>query len=229
MAHHSIIATPKNNRKIPKEIVEKAKDFYYLFPDDVNWVISEDKIGLCCHYSYFALVEQLMEALKDNYISQNMVDVYHWICGNADVGADCWNPCDFEYGPDSVDELAEDVRIAVECVKDWKGPIASMEETDIIVLVMTYDKNAHKLCVEMRSERLEIALPDNFGYVTGAKVKRDKLIVSFCRDGVLEIDLNGEIYDEKYIDAEVDRMYIYDVICLIPEALEEGRLIQISV
>ena len=74
-------------------------------------------------------------------------------------------------------------------------------------------------------------LPDNARecFTCGAKVKRDKLIVSFCRDGVLEIDLNGEIYDEKYIDAEVDRMYIYDVICLIPEALEEGRLIQISV
>ena len=40
MAHHSIIVTPKNNQKIPKEVVEKAKDFYYLFPDDVNWMIS---------------------------------------------------------------------------------------------------------------------------------------------------------------------------------------------
>ena len=70
---------------------------------------------------------------------------------------------------------------------------------------------------------------DDFGYVRGARVEHDKLIVRFYRGGVLEIDLNGEIYDEKYIGAEVDRVYIYDIVCLIQEALQEGKLIQVSV
>lgn len=113
MSHHSISAIPKNKEKFPKEIVKKAKDFYYLFSQDLHWMISEEEIGLYYHGECFDLGGELYDVLDKKYISQNMVDVYHWICANAYVGSDCWNVCDFEYGPDSVEEFEKEVQSAI--------------------------------------------------------------------------------------------------------------------
>lgn len=92
---------------------------------------------------------------------------------------------------------------------------------------MFYERDVHKLCIEIQSECLEIVLPDDFRDVVAARVESDKLVVSSYRGGILEIDLNGEIYGEKYVEAEVDSVHIYDVVCLIQEALQEDKLEQV--
>lgn len=231
MAHHSIIAIPKNGQKIPMEIVEKARDFYYLFqriPEQVTWLISEERIMLCGWQSFFNLKSELEDELFRNHISKNMIDVYEWICKNAEVSSDCKNVCDFEYGPDCVDELVEKIQCAVENVKSWEGPISNMTETELKLLIMRYNQEKHSLCLDLQGKQLEVMLPDTLLSVREARIYgQETLIVgNFFRE-TIEIDLVYEIYQARYVDTDIDPLYVYDIISTIQEAKREGTLIQV--
>ena len=86
---------------------KKTSDLVALFRDEGEWLIKKHQISYCYHAACFLYEAEIEELFERGLITQNMVDVFMWLCDNATLEIDCWNPCDFEYGPRDMDDFKE--------------------------------------------------------------------------------------------------------------------------
>lgn len=105
MAHQLFIF--HSDKEIPIDIVKKASDLVSLFRDEGEWFITKHQISYCYHAACFLYEDEIEELFKYGFITQNMVDVFRWLCDNTTLEIDCWNPCDREYGPWDMDDFKE--------------------------------------------------------------------------------------------------------------------------
>ena len=165
MAHHSVGIKTLDNRPFPEEIFEKAKELCYLFRGDVEWHFLPHKIYYCFPGWWYGLGHNLEDELKENRITQNMVDFYKWAKENMEAYADCWNACDNDYGPDSMEELTQQVERALKKVKEWREPVKSRKDLNLNTMFLQLDPREHVIRIELNDNCFFVEVPNEVDYL----------------------------------------------------------------
>jgi len=171
MSHYIVGLRTKDGQPFPEEIYRKAKDLCYLFQESVYWQLLPNEIYFVFWGSYYDIADGLEQELTEKHVTRNMVDFYKWACEYCEAYAECWNPCDYKYGPHSMEELVEAVNQAGKHVKDWEEPVGSTRALDRKVLFLRLDYETQKMCIQLDEFAFEIEVPEEITFIEGADIQ----------------------------------------------------------
>lgn len=212
MSYHVVGLRTKNGQAFPKEIHKKVRELCYLFLGEVDWRLYPNQIYFDYRGSAYDIISALDWELEHNHVTRNMVDFYKWACEHCEVYANCHNPCDFEEGPNSMEELIWMVDMAVKIAKDWKGPVESAWDLDIKVMFLQPDYETHMLGIQLDEFIFEVEIPKEIPYMWVTDIQEGVLECRYeeCGRKVVYIDLAN--HPQVLALEETDRQHFLDML-----------------
>lgn len=186
MAHESFIFT--SEKEIPVDILNKIPDLIYLFRPEGDWLITNKMIKYTYYSAFFFMESEIGYIMSKSLVTQNMIEVFEWMCDNMTLEMDCWNVNDFEYGPSDIDDFRKQVLSIAEEYQNMTVK-NSLDALDINFATMMLNANENVMSIFIGGHELQYKLDKKITYVSRYNTS--------IRDGVIEFECSYEDDDEN--------------------------------
>lgn len=186
MAHESFIFT--SEKEIPVDILNKIPDLIYLFRSEGDWLITNKMIKYTYYSAFFFMEREIGYIMSKSLVTQNMIEVFEWMCDNMTLEMDCWNVNDFEYGPSDIDDFRKQVLSIAEEYQNMTVK-NSLDALDINFAAMMLNPKENIMSIFIGGCELKYKLDKKITYVS--------IYNASIRDGVIEFECSYEDDDEN--------------------------------
>ncbi len=195
MAHESFIF--KSEFEIPMDVIRKIPDLLYLFRPQGEWLVTNKTIKYYYPNYFFFIEGELGDIFSKGLITNNMIDVFNWMCDNMTLEVDCWNANDNDFGPSNIGCFKDEI---LSVARDYPDtPIKkTLIDVGINFALMMLNIKENSMYIFIGGHEIHYKLDKKTSYVSRYNVS--------VRDGVVEYNCS---FEDDCEDSDLHTEYIF--------------------